>query len=83
MESSFKQGLIYLVILVTADPVGMELVIADCCEKEEIVPRKTYFGGQEGVGEYVWYRTKSKLDETALMEISDESEDVVICSRTL
>lgn len=61
----------------------MELVIPDCCEQEEVVPQKTYFGGQEGVGEYIWYRAKSKLDGTALMEISDASEDVVICGKTL
>ncbi|KAM6551906.1 hypothetical protein CsatB_001714 [Cannabis sativa] len=70
-------------VIAPADPVGRELVIPDCCENEEIVPQKTYFGGQEGVGEYIWYRTKSKLDETALMEISDASEDVVICGKTL
>ena len=61
----------------------MDLVIPDCHEKEEVVPQKKYFGGQQGVGEYVWYRTKSKLDVNALMEISDASEDVTICSKTL
>ncbi|XP_062095531.1 187-kDa microtubule-associated protein AIR9 [Humulus lupulus] len=66
-----------------ADPVGRELVIPDCCENEEIVPQKTYFGGQEGVGGYIWYRTKSKVDANALMDISDAPEDVVICSKTL
>ncbi|PON54757.1 LRR domain containing protein [Parasponia andersonii] len=70
-------------VIAPADPVGMKLVISDCREKEEIIPQKTYFGGQEGVGEYVWYRTKSKLDETTLTEISDASADVVICAKTL
>lgn len=70
-------------VIAPADPLGMELVIPDCCEQEEVVPQKTYFGGQEGVGEYIWYRAKSKLDGTALMEISDASVDVVICGKTL
>lgn len=63
--------------------MGIELVIHDCCEKEEIVPQKKYFGGQEGVGEYVWYRTKTKLDVTDLIDISEECEGVSICSKTL
>ncbi|XP_024018937.1 187-kDa microtubule-associated protein AIR9 isoform X2 [Morus notabilis] len=70
-------------VIAPADPLGMELVIPDCCEKEEVVPKKTYFGGQEGVGEYIWYRAKSKLGGTALKEISDASEDVLVCSKTL
>lgn len=61
----------------------MELVIPDCCEDKDIFPRKAYFGGQEGAGEYIWYRTKSKLEGSALMAISDACEDVVICGKTL
>ncbi|KAL5577368.1 hypothetical protein UlMin_019067 [Ulmus minor] len=70
-------------VITPADPVGLELVIPDCCEGTEIVPQKSYFGGQEGVGEYIWYRTKSKLDGTALVEISNACDDVVLCSKTL
>ncbi|KAH7544588.1 hypothetical protein FEM48_Zijuj01G0001700 [Ziziphus jujuba var. spinosa] len=70
-------------VIAPADPLGVELVIPDCCESVDMVPRRTYFGGQEGVGEYIWYRTKSKLEGSALMAISDACEGVVICGRTL
>ncbi|KAF7842164.1 187-kDa microtubule-associated protein AIR9 [Senna tora] len=66
-------------VISPADPKGMDLVIPDCCEDTELVPQKTYFGGQEGVGEYIWYRTKNKLEGTALLNISHSCEDVVIC----
>ncbi|EOX96967.1 Outer arm dynein light chain 1 protein isoform 1 [Theobroma cacao] len=65
-----------------ADPVGLDLVIPDCHENQEVVPQKTYFGGLEGVGEYTWYRTKTKLDRSALTDISSSSEDVVTCGQT-
>ncbi|GKC64572.1 hypothetical protein Tco_1097170, partial [Tanacetum coccineum] len=66
-----------------ADPVGLELLISDCCEDKHVVPLKTYFGGQEGDGKYIWYRTHSKLDASALMDISDAREDVTICGNSL
>ncbi|CAK9158189.1 unnamed protein product, partial [Ilex paraguariensis] len=66
-----------------AGPMGVGLQIPDCCEDKEVVPQKTYFGGQEGVGQYIWYRTKIKLHESALMDISNSAEDVFICSNTL
>ncbi|CAH8264737.1 unnamed protein product [Arabidopsis lyrata] len=66
-----------------ANPMGLELKIPDCLEKQEVVPHKTYFGGHEGVGEYIWYRTKVKLHGSALTEISYAGEEVVACSRTL
>ncbi|XVF00530.1 hypothetical protein REPUB_Repub04eG0008800 [Reevesia pubescens] len=65
-----------------ADPVGLELVIPDCHENHEAVPQKTYFGGYEGVGEYTWYRTKTKLNGSALADVSSSSEDVVTCGKT-
>ncbi|XP_022762690.1 187-kDa microtubule-associated protein AIR9-like isoform X2 [Durio zibethinus] len=65
-----------------ADPVGLDLVIPDCYENQEVVPQKTYFGGQEGVGEYIWYRTKTMLNGLAFTDISSSSEDVVICGQT-
>ncbi|RDX87861.1 187-kDa microtubule-associated protein, partial [Mucuna pruriens] len=61
-----------------ADPKGMELVIPDCCEDRELMPLKKYFGGHEGVGEYIWYQTKHKLEGSELLDISNAS-DVVIC----
>ncbi|XP_027366103.1 187-kDa microtubule-associated protein AIR9 isoform X1 [Abrus precatorius] len=65
-----------------ADPKGMDLVIPDCCEDIELMPQKKYFGGHEGVGEYIWYQTKSKLEGSALLDISNAS-DVVICGTEL
>ncbi|KAK9267176.1 hypothetical protein L1049_009596 [Liquidambar formosana] len=70
-------------VIAPADPFGVELVIPDCCEDTEVVPQKTYFGGQEGVGEYVWYRTKNKLHGSSLMDISNACEDVHECGTTL
>nr|XP_043619051.1 187-kDa microtubule-associated protein AIR9 [Erigeron canadensis] len=66
-----------------ADPVGVELQILDCCEDKVVVPLKTYFGGQEGGGKYIWYRSRSKLDPSALKDILDAYEDVTICGKTL
>lgn len=57
----------------------MDLVIPDCCEDRELAPQKTYFGGQEGVGEFIWYRTKNKLEGSALANLSDSCNDAVIC----
>lgn len=66
-----------------ANPMGLELLIPDCYESQEVVPHKTYFGGYEGDGEYIWYRTKEKLHGSALTEISYAGEEVIACSRTL
>lgn len=70
-------------VITPADPMGLELLIPDCWESQEVVPQKTYFGGQEGVGEYIWYRTKNNLGGAALMDISAGAENVFICGRTL
>lgn len=70
-------------VIAPADPVGLDLVIPDCCENNEVIPQKKYFGGQEGVGDYIWYRTKNKLHESALMDISNACEDFFICGKTL
>lgn len=69
--------------LETANPMGLELLIPDCYENQEVVPHKNYFGGHEGDGEYIWYRTKEKLHGSALTEISYAGEEVIACSRTL
>ncbi|KAI3741535.1 hypothetical protein L1987_59209 [Smallanthus sonchifolius] len=69
--------------IVPADPIGVELVIPDCCEDKIVIPLKTYFGGQEGDGRYIWYRCLSKIDASALMDISDSCEDVTTCRKTL
>lgn len=69
-------------VVVPGDPKGVELVIPDCCENEIVIPKKAYFGGQEGVGEYTWYRTTQKLQGSAILEISDACDDVFICGNT-
>lgn len=65
------------------DPVGLELVIPACCEAELVVPQKRYFGGKEGIGEYIWYRMKSILEISSLVDISDSCSDVHVCCKTL
>ncbi|GAV67239.1 LRR_4 domain-containing protein [Cephalotus follicularis] len=69
-------------VIVPADPVGLGLIIPDCCEDKEVVPQKSYFGGREGGGEYIWYRTKNKVQASALSDISVACEDVLVCGRT-
>lgn len=56
----------------------MDLIIPDCFEDRQVTPLRIYFGGHEGVGEYIWYQTKSMLEGSALLDISNAS-DVVIC----
>lgn len=65
-------------IISPADPKGIELKIPDCCEGRQVTPLRIYFGGHEGVGEYIWYRTKIKLEGSALLNISSAS-DIVMC----
>lgn len=65
-----------------ADPKGIELVIPDCSEDTEVMPLRKYFGGHEGVGEYIWYQTKHKLEGSDLLDISNAS-NVVICGTEL
>ncbi|XP_024632568.1 187-kDa microtubule-associated protein AIR9 isoform X1 [Medicago truncatula] len=69
-------------VISPADPKGIELIIPDCCEARQVTPMKIYFGGHEGVGEYIWYRTKIKLEGSALLNISNGS-DIVICGTEL
>lgn len=66
----------------TADPKGVELALPDCSEDKEIVPLKTYYGGKEGIGKYVWYRTKEKLPESELVNIAS-SDDVCVVGEML
>ncbi|XAR72534.1 hypothetical protein NMG60_11019208 [Bertholletia excelsa] len=69
-------------VVAPADPMGVELIIPDCCEDNLVVPQKTYFGGEEGNGEYVWYRTKNKFYGPAFLDISDTFEDASIRGKT-
>lgn len=70
-------------VISTADPVGVELIIPDGCEDGEVVPQKSYFGGHEGFGDYIWYRTKRKLQGSDLLNISEASEDVLLIGKDL
>lgn len=63
--------------------MGVELYIPDCCEDTVVVPVKTYIGGQEGDGKYIWYRTSYKLSASDLMDMSNTHEGVTICGKTL
>jgi hypothetical protein len=47
-------------VVADGEPEGIDLVIPQCFEDVEVVPRKAYFGGQEGEGGYTWYRTANK-----------------------
>ncbi|KAL0363622.1 UNVERIFIED_CONTAM: microtubule-associated protein AIR9 [Sesamum calycinum] len=69
--------------IVPGDPLGVELVIPDCSEGQEVVPEKRYFGGQEGAGKYIWFRTKNKPHEPALMELANNCENVDIRGQTI
>ncbi|XXG74688.1 hypothetical protein AAC387_Pa07g3344 [Persea americana] len=68
-------------VIAPADPVGVELIIPDGCEDEEVVPQKSYFGGHEGFGDYTWYRTKRKLQGSELLNICEASEDSLIIGK--
>lgn len=63
--------------------MGLKLVIPNCCEGQVVVPIQSYFGGHEGAGEYIWYRTRRKLEESELGELLNSCEDVFVCDRTL
>ena len=46
------------------------------------MPHKSYYGGEEGKGQFVWYRNKSKLEASELINIS-LSSDAVICGKMM
>jgi len=58
-------------------------VIPSCYEDKEVTPQKTYFGGQEGAGEYIWFRTRNKLNKSELLDIANAGDHVLICVKTL
>lgn len=66
-----------------ADPTGLQLTIPDGCEDKEVIPERKYFGGVEGVGEYVWYRMKDKLHGSVLTSISASHEEVSVCGHEM
>ncbi|KAH9610756.1 hypothetical protein KSS87_003287, partial [Heliosperma pusillum] len=70
-------------VIMPADPVGLELTLPSCCEAEEVIPFKRYFGGKESEGEFIWYRTKDKLEGNVLSSLSDGCANISICGRDL
>ncbi|KAF6166111.1 hypothetical protein GIB67_023821 [Kingdonia uniflora] len=70
-------------IVPPAEPTCLELIIPYCCEDIEVFPKKSYYGGKEGNGEYVWYKTKAKMQGSDLTNVSNLCEDVFVCGRSL
>ncbi|KZV48806.1 hypothetical protein F511_09227 [Dorcoceras hygrometricum] len=65
------------------EPLGIKLVIPDCCEGQKVVPETRYFGGQEGVGKFTWLRSKYKLHGSALVDIANDVENADILGHSL
>lgn len=63
-------------IILPGEPKGVNLVLPECFEDNEISPIKTYFGGKEGTGKYTWFRTKEKLDNLEFDLVASCSEIV-------
>ncbi|XP_010923670.1 187-kDa microtubule-associated protein AIR9 isoform X1 [Elaeis guineensis] len=70
-------------VIVPADPRGIELILPRCCQDEEIIPLKSYYGGKEGNGKYIWYRTKEKLQESELVNLATASDDILVVGESL
>ncbi|KAL4200686.1 hypothetical protein AMTRI_Chr02g212440 [Amborella trichopoda] len=70
-------------VIAPADPVALELGIPDGYEDEEMVPRKSYYGGQEGDGKYTWFRLNQKIPESELMSIADACANAGILGNNL
>lgn len=74
---------LYFLFSAAADPKGIELVLPSCCQDMEVVPLKSYYGGKEGDGKYIWYRTKEKLQESKLVNLATVSDDIFVVGETL
>ncbi|XP_042465469.1 187-kDa microtubule-associated protein AIR9 isoform X3 [Zingiber officinale] len=70
-------------IIVPADPKGIELVLPSCCEDKEVIPQKSYYGGIEGTGKYIWYRTKEKMDKSELVNKAAISDGALVVGEAL
>lgn len=57
--------------VIDADPVGLNLVIPDCCQDTEVIPQKGYFGGIEGDSDFTWFRLHRKLQG---FDLPDDAE---------
>ena len=58
------------------EPKGVNLILPECLEDNEISPIKTYFGGKEGTVKYTWFRNKEKLDNLEFDLVAASSEVV-------
>lgn len=83
LHSWYQIAKIPILFSVSADPKGIELVIPSCFQDKEIVPIKSYYGGKEGNGEYMWYRIKEKLEESELLHGITASKDSLLVEKTL
>ncbi|KAF3773075.1 microtubule-associated protein [Nymphaea thermarum] len=78
-----KPKTIVSTLICPAEPVGLELIIPECFEDKEVVPVKSYFGGKEGHGEYTWYKSSRRLQETDIMGMPRANADVHIVGNKL
>lgn len=62
--------------ILPGEPKGVNLILPECFEDNEISPIKTYFGGKEGTGKYTWFRNKEKLDNLEFDLVAESSEVV-------
>ncbi|KAJ6813130.1 187-kDa microtubule-associated protein AIR9 [Iris pallida] len=69
-------------IVAPADPKGIRLDIPSCFQDKKVLPIKSYYGGTEGIGKYIWYRTRVKLEELELVDIATANE-VIVVGKTL
>jgi len=60
--------------ILPGEPKGVNLILPECFEDNEISPIKTYFGGKEGTGKYTWFRNKEKPDNLEFDLIAASSE---------
>nr|CAB3455681.1 unnamed protein product [Digitaria exilis] len=61
-------------IILPGEPKGIDLMLPQCFEDNEVSPIKTYFGGKEGTGKYMWFRNKEKLGNLEFDLVAASSE---------
>jgi hypothetical protein len=77
IQSKYQLYILYITISFhTGEPKGLNLILPECFEDNEISPVKNYFGGKEGTGKYTWFRNKEKLDNTECDLVAASSEVV-------
>ncbi|KAI4312428.1 hypothetical protein MLD38_037238 [Melastoma candidum] len=70
-------------IVAPADPVGLELSLPDCYQSQVVTPFKKYYGGEEGVGELIWFIVENKPDESELLDLFNSEDSDLECVRSL